>query len=353
MVRSSWRGSSIGPSCRFRRCGSSSEPGRFGAGRRLALHQACARGRRDRPRSLLTGGYDAPDPPAVALVWRVRRRWVALSAGAHPPPSIPAPPRTQAWATGYTGEDGRASPSARSPKPGAMIAPGWADELLGDERLGREHQRGDRRGVLDRQPGDAERVDDAVGEQVAELAGERVQAVAGGHRRGPGRSTACAVVAGVGRDPEQRLGEHVADDLDAAQVVALEPGVVERRARRAAAPSRRPATMPSDDRRAGRRQRALGAPELLLELRSGGRADVDDGEPAGELGEPLAQRPRCRSPAVARSSSTRICARRAATRVRGAGALDEHRRVLGDDDAAGAARTSTARPARASARPRR
>ena len=89
-----------------------------------------------------------------------------------------------------TGDDGRASPSARSPNPGAMIAPGWAMQLLGDERLGRQQQRGDRRRVLERQPRHAHRVDHAGLEQVAELAGERVQAVAVGHRRAPGRSTA-------------------------------------------------------------------------------------------------------------------------------------------------------------------
>jgi hypothetical protein len=64
-------------------------------------------------------------------------------------------------------------------------------ELLGDERLGREHQRGHRRHLPD----------------LLDHGG--------------------AVLAGVCRDPEARFGEHVVDDLDAAQIVALKPGVVE------------------------------------------------------------------------------------------------------------------------------
>ena len=85
-----------------------------------------------------------------------------------------APDRTR-----QIGEDGRARPSARSPKPGAMTAPGWlGDQLLGDERLRGQHQRRHRRGVLEAQARDPDRVDHALLEQVAEVAGQRVEAVA-------------------------------------------------------------------------------------------------------------------------------------------------------------------------------
>ena len=43
------------------------------------------------------------------------------------------------------------------------------------------------------------------------------------------------------------------------------------------------------ERRAGRLQRVLDAVLLLLHLRLGGRADLDDGDTAGELGEALLQ----------------------------------------------------------------
>src|SRR5207244_10241255 len=43
------------------------------------------------------------------------------------------------------------------------------------------------------------------------------------------------------------------------------------------------------DARAGRRERVLDAMLLLLELDLGGRADLDDGDAAGELGETLLQ----------------------------------------------------------------
>ena len=41
------------------------------------------------------------------------------------------------------------------------------------------------------------------------------------------------------------------------------------------------------DGRAGRRERVLDAVLLLLELDLGGRADLDDGDAAGQLGEAL------------------------------------------------------------------
>ena len=48
---------------------------------------------------------------------------------------------------------------------------------LGDERFGRQHQRRDRRGVLQRRPHDLRRVDDARAHEVLVLLGRRVVAV--------------------------------------------------------------------------------------------------------------------------------------------------------------------------------
>ena len=52
--------------------------------------------------------------------------------------------------------------------------------LVGDDGLGGEEQRGDRRGVLQRRARDLRRVDDALREQVAVLAGRGVEAVTDG-----------------------------------------------------------------------------------------------------------------------------------------------------------------------------
>jgi hypothetical protein len=61
------------------------------------------------------------------------------------------------------------------------------------------------------------------------------------------------------------------------------------------------------------RERALGAVALLAEHDVGGRADVDHGEPAGELGEALARDPRGRSRAGRARPRLRIWPSRAST----------------------------------------
>ncbi len=68
-------------------------------------------------------------------------------------------------------------PSARSPKPGAMMAPGLTDHALHDRGLGGDEQRGDRRRALQRRAGDLERIDHALVEHVAVFAGESVESV--------------------------------------------------------------------------------------------------------------------------------------------------------------------------------
>ena len=92
--------------------------------------------------------------------------------------------------------------------------------------------------------------------------------------------------AGVVGDLAGRGLERLAHDVDADLGVALELELVERRdglqERRAAAGDE--ALL---DGRAGRRERILDAVLLLLELDLGGRADLDDGDAAGQLGETL------------------------------------------------------------------
>ncbi len=57
--------------------------------------------------------------------------------------------------------------------------------LVGDDGLGREEQRGDRCGVLQRRARDLGRVDDALSEEVAVLAGRGVEAVTRGQAPRP------------------------------------------------------------------------------------------------------------------------------------------------------------------------
>src|SRR5687767_7907402 len=86
--------------------------------------------------------------------------------------------------------------------------------LLGDERLGREQERRDRRGVLQRGANDLGRVDHAGGEKVLVLERRGVEAeatltlldLADDDR---------SVDAGVRRDLTERLLERAADDVHA------------------------------------------------------------------------------------------------------------------------------------------
>ena len=75
--------------------------------------------------------------------------------------------------------------------------------LVGDDGLGGEEQRGDRRGVLQRGAGDLRRVDDARGDEVDVLAGRGVEALACGERADLLRHDA-ALEAGVDGDLLER-----------------------------------------------------------------------------------------------------------------------------------------------------
>ena len=96
------------------------------------------------------------------------------------------------------------------------------------------------------------------------------------------------------------------------------------------------------ERRAGRLQRVLDAVLLLLHLRLGGRADLHDGDAAGELGEALLELLAIEVRVGVLDLGLDLVDA-ALDGVRVTGAVDDRRRVLRDDDAAGAARA--ARPA--------
>ena len=90
------------------------------------------------------------------------------------------------------------------------------------------------------------------------------------------------------------------------------------------------------DGRARRVQRVLDAGLLLLHLGLGRRADLDDGDAAGELREPLLE---LLAVVVARRvlDLPRICSMRPLISVVVARAVDDRRVVLVDRDALGAA----------------
>ena len=95
--------------------------------------------------------------------------------------------------------------------------------------------------------------------------------------------------------------------------------------------------MPSSTAARVRRERVLDAVLLLLQLDLGGRADLDDGDAAGQLGQPLLQ---LLAVEVARSSSS-ICALICLMRPWIASSVPWPSMIvvssLVDDDAAGAA----------------
>src|SRR6185503_18893226 len=94
--------------------------------------------------------------------------------------------------------------------------------------------------------------------------------------------------AAVLRDLTQRLLDRAADDVDAELLLRRDLELLERRQRA----DERHAAARDDallDGRAGRMQRVLDASLLLLHLGLGGRADLDHGDAADELGEALLQ----------------------------------------------------------------
>ena len=159
---------------------------------------------------------------------------------------------------------------------------------LGDDRLGGEDVLGDRRRVLQRRAGDHRGVDDARGDEIDDLVGGRVQALAFlglAHVVDDDR----ALEAGVLGELAQRLLERPQHDPRAGALV-VDPSTCRRPLTADGGLQQRDAAAGHDallERRAGGLQRVLDAVLLLLHLRLGGRADLDHGDAAGELGQAL------------------------------------------------------------------
>src|SRR5215207_9084765 len=136
--------------------------------------------------------------------------------------------------------------------------------LVGDDGLGGEEEAGDRRGVLQRRARHLGRVDDALREQVAVLAGRGVQAVAVGQARDGVRDDA-RLETRVESDLLERRLDRDLHDVGTGRLVARE---LEGRERLRA---------------------VLDAVLALLELDLGGRTRLDDGDATRELGEAFLQ----------------------------------------------------------------
>src|SRR5947209_1924974 len=160
--------------------------------------------------------------------------------------------------------------------------------LVGDQRLGRQDQRPDRRGVLQRRARHLERLHDTGLDHVDQLAGHRVETLAG-RRVLHAVHLDAALEAGVLRDLAERLLERAQDDPHADLLVRVLGRALERlggldRVHQRAAAARDHAFL---HRRAGRAERVLDAVLLLLELGLGGRADLDHRDAARELRQAL------------------------------------------------------------------
>src|SRR6516165_2439459 len=160
---------------------------------------------------------------------------------------------------------------------------------LGDHGFGGDQERGDGGGVLDRDANHFGRVDDALGDEVAVLAGLAVEAervlillqdLADDHR---------AVLARIDGDLAGRGRQRLAHNLDAGLlVVVLRPNALEMLggAEQGDAAARQNAFL---DRRAGRMHRVINAILALLHLDLGRAADADHRDAACELGQTLLQ----------------------------------------------------------------
>src|SRR3954454_7357526 len=157
--------------------------------------------------------------------------------------------------------------------------------VLGDDRLGGQDVLADRSGVLQCRACDHRGVDDAGLDQVGDLAGGRVQALAF-LRLADVVDDDRALQTGVVSDLTQRLLERAQDDLRARRLVVLE--VVELqlacRLQQCDAAARDDALLEGS---AGGLKRVLDAVLGLLHLGLGGCADLDHGDTAGQLREAL------------------------------------------------------------------
>src|SRR3954463_3327982 len=206
---------------------------------------------------------------------------------------------------------------------------------LGDDGLGREDVLRDRGGVLERRARDHRRVDDALGDEVDDLAGGRVQALAL-LRLAHVVDHDGALEARVLGDLAERLLERTQDDAGARALVVV---LVRVGLDRVGGAQERDAAAGDDallEGRAGRLEGVLDAVLLLLHLRLGGRADLHDGDAAGELGEALLELLAIEVRVGVLDLGLDLVDA-ALDGLGVAGAVDDRRGVLRHDDAAGAA----------------
>src|SRR6266700_757764 len=160
---------------------------------------------------------------------------------------------------------------------------------LGDHGFGGDQECRNRCRILDRRTNHLGRVDDALGDQVAVLAGLRVEAVGILVLLEDLADDDGAVLARVDRDLAGRRRQRLADDLDAGLlVVVLGADALELRGgtQQGDAAARHDAFL---DRRAGRMHRVINAILALLDLDLGRAADADHRDAARELGQTLLQ----------------------------------------------------------------
>ena len=180
-----------------------------------------------------------------------------------------------------------------SPSRPCRRRPAWPERLLlrrlRDHGLGRDHETGDRCGVLQRDAHDLGRVDDAGAQHVDILLGLGVEAeslrLVLEHLADDDR-TLHARILGDLADRGLKRPEH---DVDAGLDVCI---VAAELADRRLGAQQRDAAAGHDaflDRRLGRVHRVVDAVLLLLDLDLGRTADADDRHAAGELGQPLLQ----------------------------------------------------------------
>src|SRR3990172_5662805 len=208
---------------------------------------------------------------------------------------------------------------------------------LRNQRLRCQHQGGDGGGVLQRRAGHLGRVYDPVLQHVAELAGGGVVAVGGLLVAAPIVDDDHALNAGVLRDHAQRLFERLAEDAGAGPLVGGE--LLLQLVQGAGGADEGDAAAGDDPFFHGcprRRESVLHAQLLLLQFNLRGGADLDHGDAAGQLGQPLLELLAVEfGGGVVHLGLDRLDA--GLDRLVAAVALDDHGVVLGGDDAAGAA----------------
>src|SRR6187431_3302728 len=155
-----------------------------------------------------------------------------------------------------------------------------------DHDFRREQQAGDRGRVLQRQARDLGRVEDALFQHVAVLAGARVVAI-GALARLDGVQDDRGVFAGVLHDLAQRLFDGAGQDADADRLVFVRTFQLLEGLQRADQRDAAARDHAFFNGGTGRVQRVFDAGLLLFHFDLGGSANLDHGNATGELGNTL------------------------------------------------------------------